>query len=950
MAQFEDKVKSTVIVDGKQGINELGRLEMAATEYRQELKRMKQGTVEYAATSKKLDEVTARLKRQRDVLGLSGMTMRQLRSHARDLRREMDTTAIRGTKKYEELRIKLQQVNAAMRQQRAEVYGMNKTWTNISSSLSMFGPAAMVTTGIFAIIGGITSWQRENIALSDTLRDVQKNTDLTAEGVDSLADSLMRIDTKSTRQELLDIAIIAGKLGIEGEANLLGFVAAADKINVALGEDLGEGTESLRKLGKLVETFKIKDAYGIEDALLKVGSAVNTLGRSSTASEANIVEFTRRMGGIAPQAKVSIQDILGLGGAADALGVTMEVAGTALSQVFSKMAEKRDVYAKFAVDTEGNRMSVEKFTELINTDFNTAFLSVLRGLNGNSEAMTTFIDTLGDMGLEGQRVKQVIGALSGDIEEVTRQQKISNEEFEKGSSILDEFALKNESAGANITKIWKAFGNWFINSSVVRGFEKLTGYLADLVEIPVSETLQDQQYELNRLATALIRNNDNEEIRKSLIDDIQSKYPDFLKSMGLEKASAEDIATELRSVNQAYREKISMQLIAEELEEKLRRRREVSKKLRSAEQEVFDAEEAKRTGKQLSNKQGLLGNTTGAQHDLNITSAKTQKEAIEAELAELDQELISLEMEKAKIDGRLAFLMNYAPSPDDPDPKGVDGDDAQTKYTLFDVEAATKETEAIKGLVDDVLQTHLDAIGEKIGAERGAAAERKKSDEEEVRLSQKKIAAKEQELEMAIQSGIAAVSSAQSFEEAGASVLNVMRAELDAYLSKIVAEAILKTLETSPLPPWLSLPLAAGAGAAFKGLFNKIVPSFYHGGETGHSSIGMGDSYGSFTGYTHGGEMVTPKYVRQDPAVMDAEAVIKARMAGYSLSRSSTAAPTEQNINATLDASTVGKIVAQEVGRVLQEIDINAKISRNTYRDLKEDDERFEKTKSRGKL
>lgn len=61
---------------------------------------------------------------------------------------------------------------------------------------------------------------------------------------------------------------------------------------------------------------------------MKTAAAVNELGKSSTANEANIVEFMRRVGVSAIRRKLSLANIAGLGATLDDLGQTMEVAGT----------------------------------------------------------------------------------------------------------------------------------------------------------------------------------------------------------------------------------------------------------------------------------------------------------------------------------------------------------------------------------------------------------------------------------------------------------------------------------------------------------------------------------------------------------------------------------------------------------------------------------------------
>ena len=54
------------------------------------------------------------------------------------------------------------------------------------------------------------------------------------------------MDTRTTRESLNELAVDAGKLGIEGSKNILDFVDAGNQINVALSEDLGADARVVR--------------------------------------------------------------------------------------------------------------------------------------------------------------------------------------------------------------------------------------------------------------------------------------------------------------------------------------------------------------------------------------------------------------------------------------------------------------------------------------------------------------------------------------------------------------------------------------------------------------------------------------------------------------------------------------------------------------------------------
>ncbi|MBK6285748.1 MAG: hypothetical protein IPF54_26510 [Draconibacterium sp.] len=62
----------------------------------------------------------------------------------------------------------------------------------------------------------------------------------------------------------------------------------------------GDTEESVRQLGKLVDIFKLTNEYSMEDSLIKIGSAMNALGASGTANEGYMLEFSKRVAGVAP--------------------------------------------------------------------------------------------------------------------------------------------------------------------------------------------------------------------------------------------------------------------------------------------------------------------------------------------------------------------------------------------------------------------------------------------------------------------------------------------------------------------------------------------------------------------------------------------------------------------------------------------------------------------------
>ena len=365
---------------------------------------------------------------------INKVPLNQIQSALRSLRKDM-MALDRDSDEYYNTLSKIRRLETQVGQPSGKSSGKNNMWAYY------LGGGAVVASLERLASRAVNAYQR----LDDKMADVQKTTDLSKEGVIELDKELQKIDTRSSREELLDMARIGGKLGIEGQENLAGFVRVADKLKVALSEDLGGNVEeTIRQVGKLVGVFDVDKELGIERGLEAVGSTINELGASSTANEAYIVDFTNRVAGVAAGADIAIPKVMGIASTMDILAQTAEVSGTTYGQVMTGMQKRTEEYARIA------GMSLQEFRELLDQDQNEAFIRVMEGLGKmDSENRVKALSTLK---LEGQRATQVLGALADKTDLLREQQALANEAFEEATSLQNEFNVKNKSAAALIEK------------------------------------------------------------------------------------------------------------------------------------------------------------------------------------------------------------------------------------------------------------------------------------------------------------------------------------------------------------------------------------------------------------------------------------------------------------------------------------------------------------------
>ena len=390
----------------------------------------------------------AALERQQSV---SSMTISELNKRIRELNSVLSKTDPR-TPRWKELNDELRNTRSRLLELTRQSKNTNGVLFNMAERINRY--IGLITAG-FATMGlAVTGINRARKAWSDydeSLVDAMKTTNLSREEVEELSAELAKLDTRTSQNDLLELARIGGKLGITRKENILEFVRAADQINVALGRDLGSNTEdAIREIGKLVDIFDLQEEYGLEQSLLKVGSAINELGMSSTANEGYIVDFTKRLAGVAPNADIAIEDVLGMAATLDKYGQMTETSSTAITQAITGMFGKTATFAKVA------KMPVEDFTRLLEEDVNEAFLRVLEGMRQGGSGMREVTAALNSMQLDGQRATTVLGSLAKHSDELRRQQELAKKAFDDGTSASNEFGIKNESVTAIIEKHKKA--------------------------------------------------------------------------------------------------------------------------------------------------------------------------------------------------------------------------------------------------------------------------------------------------------------------------------------------------------------------------------------------------------------------------------------------------------------------------------------------------------------
>ena len=405
---------------------------------------------------KEIEETNIDIKETKRQMQLVNRTMSNLKtSSIRDL--EFSIKAInqqmagmdRGTEKFKQMQLQVKQLKAELQAVRAEGVAQ-ESW--IKRSADTFNRMQGLAISAIAAISGITFTVKkcveEYAKMDDEMTNVRKYTGQAADEVERMNEDFKKMDTRTPRQKLNQLAEDAGRLGITSTAAIEEFVDGADKINVALGDDLGE--KAVSQIGKLAQMFGEDKTKGLRGAMLSTGSAINELAQNSSASAGYLVDFTARVAGVGKQAGFTQAQIMGLASVLDQNMQQDETAATAVQNLLAKMFQDSAKFAKIA------GLNVKEFANTLKKDANTAllqFLAAMRSKGGFAELAPMFEE----MKMDGSRATGVLTVLADKLDDVKSAQHLANEAYEEGTSVLNEFNTQNESVQAQLDKAGKKF-------------------------------------------------------------------------------------------------------------------------------------------------------------------------------------------------------------------------------------------------------------------------------------------------------------------------------------------------------------------------------------------------------------------------------------------------------------------------------------------------------------
>lgn len=332
--------------------------------------------------------------------------------------------------------------------------------------------------GVFnAIKDTVTSAIKKNFEYSSSLTDIRKVSGLTMQDVNKLSEELAKIDTRTSVDGLAQLAYEGAKLGMGkyGVEGMKQFVAAADQINVAIGEEMGE--EALPALSKMVETMGLIPKMGIEKAMLATGSAMFKLSSTSTSTSTNIVEFAKRLTGVSRTAGITTDQLLALGSASDSLFLMPEVSATAMSKFIVALQKNHNLIEKDLGIPDGTIKRMYAAGNAMD-----AIVMVLEKMRdkGNMNALGGIFK---DLGSNGQRLVTAMVTMSKNVDVLKDHLYESKEAFEEATAVTSEYTMQQQSAAGILDRANNLWEKAFINPDGVESVKSMAQAWYDMSQM-----------------------------------------------------------------------------------------------------------------------------------------------------------------------------------------------------------------------------------------------------------------------------------------------------------------------------------------------------------------------------------------------------------------------------------------------------------------------------------
>lgn len=455
----------------------MAALKVTTKEGQREFNKLKKELVSY--NSAVTQNVTNYQRMQHAIKNLSSTSLNELKRALGAAKSEMGKLTI-DDKRLPLIRKRVEALQGQIDKMTGSIHKQGGAWQTAMKNLTAY-------VGMFALFNKakelVTGAIKKNFEYSGSLTDIRKVSGLTMDQVKQLSTELAKIDTRTSVDGLAQLAYQGAKLGMGkyGVDGMAQFVKAADKINVALGEELGE--EALPALSKMVEVMGLIPKMGIEKAMDATGSAMFKLSTTSTATSNDIVEFSKRLTGVARTAGITTDQLLALGSASSSMMLMPEVASTAFGKFITALQKNHNLIAKELGIPDETIKNLYASGHAMD-----AMVLVFEKMRdkGNMNALGSIFK---DLGSDGQRLVTAMVTMSKNVDMLKDHLYESEEAFREATAVTNEYEMQQQSAIGILERANNLWEKAFVNPDGVDAVKGMAEWWYEMSQTMTSSPL-----------------------------------------------------------------------------------------------------------------------------------------------------------------------------------------------------------------------------------------------------------------------------------------------------------------------------------------------------------------------------------------------------------------------------------------------------------------------------
>lgn len=449
-------------------LRDLGKSDEEITAFKQIAQDVEAGRVQVSALNQETQELLDIWKHgtanaaDRDILGLKAHI--EIKEEIEATRAAYERLAESGKLTEKELKQAAMRTEERIQSLRAQTNGWAESLMKAHTALATAGGA---TAALVKVTG-------EAIKFESAMTDVAKVVDGSEQQMAELEDKIKKLSRTIplAADELAKIAAAGGQLGVPVE-KLEEFVDLAAKMSTAFGITAEEAGQAVAKLSNVfsLPIEQVKD----------LGNAINVLGNTTAATEANIVEVLTRIGGTAKQFGLTAEQAAALGSTMLSLGVSSQVAGTGINALLTKLQTATIQGKDFQAALSQMGVSAQQLADDIAANPQkalTEFLHALGKLDGAARAETL-------SRLFGVEYQDDIARLLGGLEQYEESLGRISDKGAIANAMQNEFNARVKSTEAQLQLLKNAVNEIAINLGdaflpLVRGMASFAGTVANI--------------------------------------------------------------------------------------------------------------------------------------------------------------------------------------------------------------------------------------------------------------------------------------------------------------------------------------------------------------------------------------------------------------------------------------------------------------------------------------